>query len=125
MSDVTDPVAQWLANAARRRLVIQRCEACGTFQHYPREFCLECGGQALAFVEAKGTGTVESFSVVARPPDPDKFEPPYTIALVRLTEGPVVFTRLVEVDRPECDMAVTLDWWEAPDGQDLPVFTSA
>jgi len=124
MNEAVDPVAQWLDAAAERRLVLQRCSACGHYQHYPRELCTSCGSDALAFAEVEGTGTVRSYSVVARSPDPERFSPPYTVALVQLAEGPVLFTRLVGIDAPECDMTVGLDWWEGPEGQALPVFTS-
>ena len=124
MSEAVDPVAEWLDAAAERRLVLQRCSACGHHQHYPRDLCTSCGSDSLAFVEAEGTGAVRSYSVVSRSPDPERFSPPYTVALVQLTEGPVVFTRLVGIDAPGCDMPVRLDWWEGPEGRPLPVFTS-
>lgn len=115
----------WWAATRERRLLIQRCRTCGNRQHYPRARCLECRDDDLEFVESPGRGTVISFSVVYRSPDPAAFPPPYTVALVRLEEGPVLFTRLVEIDEPRCDMAVILDWWPLEDGRNLPVFTAA
>ncbi len=72
-------------------------------------------------VEASGKGTVYSFTEVHRSPDRDRFSTPYTIALVRLEEGPLLLTRLVDTPDPACDMAVRVEWRRIDDRQ-LPVF---
>lgn len=117
--DVTRP---WWDATRQRCLVLQRCTACGAWQHYPRPLCLACGGTDLAFPPAAGTGSVWSFTVVHRAPSPD-FDPPYVVALVRLTEGPVLTTALLgDPDSWRCDEPVVVDWRPLPDGRHLPVF---
>jgi uncharacterized OB-fold protein len=117
---VTSPF--WAATRDRL-LVIQHCAACGNFQHYPRAICSHCGAadDQLSFVEVDGSATLESFTVVERSPRAD-LAPPYTVALVRLAQGPVLLSHLVDCDSPECDMALALDWIPVGDGRNLPIF---
>lgn len=120
VDEVTRP---WWDATRERRLVLQRCAACGAHQHYPGPVCRACGGSDLVFVPAAGTGTVRSCTVVHRAPSPD-FTPPYTVALVALAEGPVLTTALVGADPDgwRCDEPVVVDWRPLPDGRHLPVF---
>jgi uncharacterized protein len=123
---VTPDTADWWEATRSRRLCVQRCGSCGRDQLYPRSVCTSCHGQDLALVEAAGTGTVLSFSVVHRSPDPECFPPPYVVALVRLDEGPVLTTNLVDVpdDALACDLPVRVVWDSLDDGRHLPLFTA-
>jgi hypothetical protein len=116
----------WWEATRERRLLVQRCERCGHRQHYPRMVCVACGRTDLAFVVASGKGTVYSFTVVHRAPSAG-FTPPYVIALVRLAEGPVLLTRIVDCELAlvACDLPVELRWQRLEDGRHLPVFTLA
>jgi uncharacterized OB-fold protein len=116
----------WWEATRERRLLVQRCEHCGRHQHYPRMLCIACGGTDLSFVGASGKGTVYSFTVVRRAPSAG-FTPPYVIALVRLAEGPLLVTRIVDCEPAlvVCDLPVELRWQRLEDGRHLPVFTLA
>lgn len=116
--------APWWEATRDRRLLVQHCRGCGGYQHYPRPVCVACGGEDLEFLPASGEGTVYSFTVVHRAPHP-AFTAPYVVALVRLTEGPVLLTRLVDapVEALACDQRVRVAWHPLPDGRCLPVFT--
>lgn len=107
-----------------RRFVIQRCDACDAYQHYPRSFCISCEANDPPFVEASGRATIVSYSIVHRAPHP-AFTAPYAIALVRLDEGPVLLTNIVtdDLDALRCEQRVTLTWEPLPDGRELPLFT--
>lgn len=121
---VVAATALWWDATRQRRLVLQHCRLCNRVQHYPRTVCLGCKGTDLDFTPASGRGMVHSYSVVHRSPDPEDYPPPYTVALVRLEEGPILFTRLVHIEDPRCEMPVTVDWWPLDDGRNLPVFTT-
>ena len=116
----------WWEATRERRLVVQRCDRCGHRQHYQRMLCVACGRTHLSFVEASGKGTVYSFTVVYRSPSA-AFTPPYVIALVRLAEGPLLLTRIVDCESAlvACDLPVELRWQRLEDGRHLPVFTLA
>jgi uncharacterized OB-fold protein len=119
-----DPVTQpWWDATRDERLVVQRCDACGTHQHYPRALCTACASTELSFVEASGRAVVHSFTVVHRAPH-DAFEPPYVVAIVELEEGPRMLTNIVGCEPSDvgCDMTVRVAWEPLPDGRKLPVF---
>lgn len=123
MDQVTAP---WWEATRKGRFLVQRCEACGHHQHYPRALCAVCAATNLDFVEASGQGRVYSFTVVYRAPGP-AFDPPYVVALVRLNEGPLVLTNIIdaEVNAIRCEQMVALAWRPLPDGRQLPVFVPA
>jgi uncharacterized OB-fold protein len=66
------------------RLLIERCDACGRWQHPPAGSCEACGG-AVALAPVSGRGTVFTFTV-----NHQQFHPevpsPYVIAIVELDE---------------------------------------
>ena len=116
--------AYWDATR-EHRLTVQECEGCGHRQHPPRALCTACGStEGLRQADASGTGTVDTFTVVHRAPRPD-VAVPYVVARVRLTEGPLVLSRLEGRDDPESwDLGepVTVTWVDLPDGRALPCF---
>ena len=111
----------WWEATRHRRLLLQSCRACGRRQHYPRAMCVQCGGIDLGWVEAVGGGTIYSFTHSYRSPDAAAFEPPYTIAIVTLDEGPRLLTTVTGADI-RCDARVRLGWKPVGDGRNLPVF---
>jgi uncharacterized OB-fold protein len=112
----------WWDATRSRRLILQRCKGCDHIQHYPRALCLACGNSDLAWKNSTGTGVLYSASTVLRSPDPHRFETPYVVALVQLSEGPMLFTRLISNDAYKLDIPVTIDWQPLEDGRHLPVF---
>jgi uncharacterized protein len=72
----------------REELIYQHCQACGRAQFYPRSLCAGCGAGSLEWRKSRGLGTIYTFTVSFRPPNP-AFSPdvPYVIALVDLDEG--------------------------------------
>ena len=62
----------------------------------PRHICLKCWSENRAWIDAAGTGTVHSFSIVHRAPLPSFREDcPYVVALIDLAEGPRIMTNIV------------------------------
>jgi hypothetical protein len=119
-----DPTTQPFWAAAREhRLLVQRCEACGHHQFYPRPFCLVCNAKDLAWIEARGTGTVYSLSTVHVPPSPE-FSVPYAVAIVELDEGPKLMTNIVN---GECRIGdrVRVAWRPGRDTPPLYMFEPA
>ncbi|GLG02411.1 hypothetical protein Alches_24520 [Alicyclobacillus hesperidum subsp. aegles] len=104
-------------------LRIQRCKTCARYVFYPRSICPHCMSDDLVFVEAKGLGTVYTYTVVHRGFGPFQDEVPFTIALVDLDEGVRMMTRIVDAgegigigDRVEVVFS------ERDDGLVLPYF---
>jgi hypothetical protein len=83
--------AYWDA-AAKGKLLVRKCTACGQAHHYPRTICPFCFSDKTEWVESKGVGTIYSYSVMRRAPVP------YAIAYVTLAEGPTMMTNIVDCD---------------------------
>lgn len=83
--------AFWLASA-QGRFVLPRCLACARLHWHPRAFCPFCHGDALEWIDASGTGEVYSFSILRRA------EAAHVLAYVKLDEGPILMTNIVELD---------------------------
>ncbi|RIK44404.1 MAG: hypothetical protein DCC58_08325 [Chloroflexi bacterium] len=106
--------------AARHELLLQRCNACGHWQFYPRPFCLECYSHNVGWQPASGSGTVYSQTTVHIQVAPD-LPPPYVVAVVALAEGPRLTTHIVN-GTTEIGDAVRVTWRERADAPPLPVF---
>lgn len=78
------------------RLLLQRCGDCGHWRWIPKLACPACWSEAYDWEQASGRGSLYSYTVVHRPVDPARFEPPYLLALVALEEGPHMLTNLVK-----------------------------
>lgn len=72
----------------REELIHQYCGSCGQAQFYPRALCARCGAGALEWRPSKGLGTIYTYTVNFRAPNPSfASDVPYVIALVDLDEG--------------------------------------
>jgi uncharacterized OB-fold protein len=107
---VIDPESQpYWTGLREQRLLIKRCRDCGRHHHYPRELCPHCGSDALEWVQAKGTGTVYTFTVARRPAGPAfKADTPYVVAIVELDEGPRMMSTLVGIDPDQVRIGLKL-----------------
>jgi uncharacterized OB-fold protein len=117
-----DVTAAWWEATRAHRLTVQRCTSCEHAQHPPRAVCTTCGrGDQLAMAAATGRAQVDSWTEVHRPPRTG-VEVPYVVARVRLSEGPILLTRL-EGEAPwRLDEPVEVGWIDLPDGRALPTF---
>ncbi|MEV5509080.1 OB-fold domain-containing protein [Streptomyces orinoci] len=108
---------------AERRLLIQRCTACGRLRFPWLPGCAACGSPHWTTVESAGTGTVHSYVVMHHPPFP-AFDPPYAVGLIELAEGVRMISNVVGVEpgRITVGMPVRLEFLSAGEGQLLPVF---
>lgn len=81
------------------RLLIRKCGDCGALHFMPRHLCPQCWSDKLEWVQAKGTGSVHSFTIISRPPLP-AFNPlaPYVVALIDLDEGPRMVSNILGDD---------------------------
>jgi uncharacterized OB-fold protein len=80
------------------RLLLRRCDACGTVIWYPRPICPSCHSTDTSWTDASGMGTVYSFTVVRRGVGRFATAVPYVFAYVELAEGPRVMTNVVDCD---------------------------
>jgi uncharacterized protein len=106
---------------AEGRLLLARCDACGTVIWYPKTWCPDCGGLSVSWHQASGLGTIHSFTVVHRAPGPFRDVVPFVVAYVELTEGPRVLTNIVgcEPDQVFIGLPVRLVFCDTGEGSAL------
>ena len=100
------------------QLLLRRCTACGEVHYYPRPNCPFCSA-ATEWVQAAGTGTVHSYSVMQRA------DPPYIIAFVMLEEGVAMMTNIVDCapGQVTIGMPVGVVFRESANGTFVPMFS--
>lgn len=115
-------------DAARAgRLVIQRCSACGYYNHPPRNFCDACLARELAFAPVSGRGAVFSFTVMHQR-DVAGFEndAPFINIVVELVEQPMLLMvsnlPIGERERVRIGAPVEVCFEDRGDGVVIPQF---
>lgn len=117
--------AAFWAAAREGRLVLQHCPRCDRLQHFPRPWCTACLNDRLEFVPASGAGTVYSFTVVRRNPNPAfAARLPYVLALIDLDEGVRVMSNVVGCppESVRVGQRVRVDFEAVGDTYAVPVF---
>ena len=102
------------------RLTVQVCAACGIAQHPPNDICIHCQHMEFEYREAKGTGTVYSYTVIHHAVNEMLNQSiPYAAVLVQLDDYPrVKITGNVvnlEPSRVRIGLPVRVTWEEIPD----------
>lgn len=108
-----------------RKLLIQKCGACGYHTYYPAYACPTCLSSDLAWIESSGRGSVYSLTVIERGAGPAfEAESPFVVALIELDEGPVMMSNVVGSPPYEVEIGdrVTVDFRDITDEVTLPVF---
>lgn len=85
LEGLTKEFYEWCRKGELR---FQRCTACGTWRHVPREMCASCNSFDWEWARSSGRGTVYTWSVIERPLHPAfAKDVPYAPAVVELEEG--------------------------------------
>jgi uncharacterized OB-fold protein len=89
----------WTA-AREHRFVLQKCNDCGRFRHYPQILCPHCTSAAWTWAPASGQGVVYTYTSTYKAFHPAWIDKtPYVVATIELDEG----VRIVS-DLPQEDM---------------------
>lgn len=120
--------SQFFWDAAREhKLMIQRCDDCQRYIHWPQLLCPFCQSERLSPAEMSGKGSVYSYCIVNHVFHP-AFAVPYSLVLVELDEQPGLrmLTNIVDCpnDAIRIGMAVEVTF-EDGDGYTLPQFRPA
>lgn len=109
------------------KLLLQQCENCDRIYFPPRPFCPRCSERRVKVVPASGRATLYSY-VISHRPAPG-FEPPFSIAVVQLEEGPRMMSNVVAcLQTPEAlvlDMPLEVVWEKLDEDITLPLFRPA
>ncbi len=88
----------WRLKQQRYALVGEVCPHCDAKIFPPRDVCPECGNDARTTFTFSGRGKIFSFTTITDAPAGYEHSAPYTVALVKLDEGPVVTAQLTDLD---------------------------
>lgn len=88
----------WRGQSARYDLVGEVCPSCDTKIFPPRDICPSCHGDAKSLYQFSGKGEIYSYTTVYEPPAGFDETAPYTLALVKLEEGPLITAQLTDLD---------------------------
>ncbi|HEX9596652.1 MAG TPA: Zn-ribbon domain-containing OB-fold protein [Anaerolineales bacterium] len=100
----------WRLKRQRYALVGEVCEHCDAKLFPPRDICPECGQEAKTLFQFSGKGEVYSYTTVYEAPEGYAEQAPYTLAMVKLAEGPLVTAQLTDfgAQKPAIGMPVEM-----------------
>ena len=84
------------------KLLGLKCNECGAHTTPPKKVCLECASEDMNVVDLKGTGEIKTITTIYV--SPEGMQPPYSIALVELDEGPWLMGNIVGIDPDKADL---------------------
>jgi uncharacterized OB-fold protein len=87
----------WRLKHERYGLIGEVCPHCDHKIFPPRDFCPECGQDARTPYQFSGRGEVFSYTTLYEAPQGFEENTPYTVALVKLEEGPIVTAQLTDL----------------------------
>lgn len=105
----TNVVNDWRLRGQRYRLEGERCGHCGETIFPPRDICPECHKPAKTPETFSGRGEVYTYSTVYVAPEGFETYTPYTVALVRLEEGPMVTAQLTDIAPAEVSIGMPVE----------------
>jgi uncharacterized OB-fold protein len=91
----------WRIKNQRYSLVGEVCDDCGNKIFPPRDVCPHCAQPAQTPFQFSGRGEVFSHTTVYNPPVGYEEFAPYTVALVKLEEGPLITAQLTDTQPEE------------------------
>lgn len=126
---IIDPDTEPFWRASREhRLLVKYCVDCARAHFYPRELCPHCHSDAVEWRDAKGTGSIYSFTVARRPAGPAfQADAPYVVAIVQLDEGVRMMSNIIGCppDEVRIGQRVTVSFEEVTPEITLPKFRRA
>ena len=99
----------WRLKQQRYALVGEICPHCDAKIFPPRDVCPECGGEAKEAYSFSGKGEVYSFTRMDDGPAGFEEQAPYTVALVKLAEGPVVTAQLTDLGDSKVEIGMPVE----------------
>jgi len=99
----------WRTRSNRYALIGEVCPHCEAKIFPPRDVCPECGGEAKKPYPFSGKGEVYSFTVMHDGPTGFDGSAPYTVALVKLQEGPMITAQLTDLGNEEVKIGMPVE----------------
>ena len=104
-----DMPRHWRLKEQRYNLVGTECLACEAKQFPPRPVCPDCNSREVQPFAFSGQGEIYSYSTLFQAPLGYEGFIPYTVALVKLKEGPLVSAQLTDMDNNEAEIGMKVE----------------
>jgi len=99
----------WRIKKQRYNLVGEVCPHCDAKIFPPRDICPECGNEAKTTYTFSGRGEVYSYTTVYDPPAGYEEQAPYTVALIKLQEGPLVTAQITDLGENSVEIGMPVE----------------
>jgi uncharacterized protein len=99
----------WRTRQQRYSLRAEVCHECGNTIFPPRDVCPYCAEQKQSWTNLSGRGEVYSYTTMYSAPTAFEDYTPYTVALVKLAEGPLITAQLTDVDSGEVSIGMPVE----------------
>jgi len=99
----------WRTRQQRYSLRAEVCNECGNTIFPPRDVCPYCAEQKQTWTNLSGRGEVYSYTTMYSAPTAFEEYTPYTVALVKLAEGPLITAQLTDVDTEEVTIGMPVE----------------
>ena len=99
----------WRLKQQRYGLVGEVCPHCAAKIFPPRDVCPNCGGEAKTAFAFSGKGEVFSYTTIYEAPAGFDDTAPYTVALVKLEEGPLVTAQLTDLGSQPVEIGMPVE----------------
>jgi hypothetical protein len=99
----------WRLKQQRYGLVGEVCPHCSAKIFPPRDVCPNCGGEAKTAFAFSGKGEVFSYTTIYEAPAGFDDTAPYTVALVKLEEGPLVTAQLTDLGNQPVEIGMPVE----------------
>ena len=99
-------VMAWRKTRRGNFIIGSKCKECSTLFFPSRRKCTKCKSNELEDYKFKGTGEIYTHSTIHYPPAGFERQVPYSVAIVKLDEGPKMTAQIVEFEHIEIGMKV-------------------
>jgi uncharacterized OB-fold protein len=99
----------WRLKKQRYGLVGEICPHCDAKIFPPRDVCPNCGGEAKEAYAFSGQGEVFSYTVMHDAPTGYDTTTPYTVAVVKLAEGPMLTAQLTDLGEKPVEIGMPVE----------------
>jgi len=99
----------WRLKQQRYSLVGEVCNHCENKIFPPRDICPHCGNEARQPFAFSGKGEVYSYTTIYEAPTGYDANAPYTVALVKLDEGPMVTAQLTDLEEAPVQIGMPVE----------------
>ena len=99
----------WRLEQQRYALVGEVCPHCEAKIFPPRDVCPYCGGEAKTQYNFSGRGEIYSYTTITDAPAGFEENAPYTVALVKLVEGPMVTAQLTDLGDKKVEIGMPVE----------------